>query len=218
MPFTRYLSDDDIDTVYNAAIKLGLAAARDVLLGSIPDNFGSNLKIIGAPGPQLRNDLQEMNVIESLEDPDRTIPLQRWLSTAYQLHRIRTEAKVLKSALDKIGVVVRGGTNTAGSVIATQSPTPRKGWGASLSGGEMDELCDALLQAFPDRPSLAQMVLFGLNLRLDDVAANSNLKHTVFDLVVHANAHGLIFQLFDAARIKVPGNPALLALVPKRGA
>ncbi len=214
MDFIRYLSDDDIDAVYNAAVRLGLAGAREVLLGSIPNNFGVTLKIAANPGAQLLSDLQQMNTIEYVEDAERTIPLQRWLATAFQLHRIRTEAKVLKSALDKIAP-----TRNAQPPVSPP-PTPPLGgtWGPSLRGPQLGELRDALLRAFPDRKSLAQMVHVGIDLRLDEVAANSNLRNAVYDLLVHANAQGLIRQLFDAARIEAPGNPELLALVPKRGA
>ncbi len=210
MPPPPYLTNDEIDAIRDAAIQLGLARARDTLLLGLPATFSTNLPSTGTPAELLYSDLTTMNRAEPLQDEERTIPLQRWLSTAYQLHRIRSEANVFKRMLDKIAA--------AKIVPPPPPPKPAETWGSSLSGPQLGELRNALLQAFPDRSSLAQMVHVGIDLRLDEVAANSNLRNAVYDLLVHANAQGLIRQLFDAARIEAPGNPELLALVPKRGA
>ena len=97
-------------------------------------------------------------------------------------------------------------------------PLPELRWPAKLTGPEVQELVSALLSAFPSRSALAQMLRFGLDKSLDEIAAPGNLRDTVFDLVNHAVAQGFVPALFDAALAAVPANPDLLALTAKRQA
>jgi hypothetical protein len=62
------------------------------------------------------------------------------------------------------------------------------------------------------------MVRFGLNENLDAVAAPGNLRDTLFELVRHAEAHGLVPALYDAALAAAPENSDLRALAAKRRA
>jgi hypothetical protein len=48
----------------------------------------------------------------------------------------------------------------------------------------------ALINAFPTRGALAQMLRFRLDRSLDEIAGPGNLRDTVFEVVTHAEAHG----------------------------
>ncbi|MEO7331018.1 MAG: effector-associated domain EAD1-containing protein [Minicystis sp.] len=211
----RYLTEDEIDAIRDAAIHLGLARARETLLSGLPAEFSMSLLIAGTPAEQLQSDLQRMNTTTPLEDEEHTIPLQRWLSTAYQLHKIRGEARVFKAALDKIRAATAAPVAVQ-SASASASPFPRVRWPAKLSGADAGELCDALLDAFRERASLSQMLWTRLNLRLEEIAGASNQRTTMFEIISHAESRGIIPQLFEAAVTEVPGNPMLRAFADKR--
>jgi len=69
----------------------------------------------------------------------------------------------------------------------------------------------ALLSAFPNRSALAQIVRMDLSKDLDAIAAPGT-SATVFDVVSHAEAQGLVPAALDAALATAPGNPEILAL------
>jgi hypothetical protein len=90
---------------------------------------------------------------------------------------------------------------------------------AQLSPKAVDELpsqrkrlFDALINAFPTRTSLEQMLLFELNKNLDAIAGGSNLREITFNLIKTAEAEGWVEDLINAARKSNPKNPLLLAL------
>jgi hypothetical protein len=62
------------------------------------------------------------------------------------------------------------------------------------------------------------MLRFKLDKKLDEIAASTNLRATVFELLGAAEAGGWIPSLVDAALRHVPGNPALRAVAAKRRA
>jgi hypothetical protein len=76
----------------------------------------------------------------------------------------------------------------------------------------------ALINAFPTRGALAQMLRFRLDRSLDEIAGPGNLRDTVFEVVTHAEAHGIVPALFDAAQAAAPLNPEILAIAAKRRA
>ena len=84
--------------------------------------------------------------------------------------------------------------------------------GVALSGQHRRQLHEALLDAFPSRAALAQMVSFQLERRLADISDADNLTDTVFRLIEHCEAAGAIDRLFHAAFRERPSNPALAAL------
>jgi nucleoside phosphorylase len=95
---------------------------------------------------------------------------------------------------------------------------PASRWPAKLSGLELQELVSALLSAFPSRGALARMLRFGLDQSLDEMAGPGNLPDTVFEVVRHAEAQGMVAALFDAAHAAAPANPEILAIATKRRA
>lgn len=75
-----------------------------------------------------------------------------------------------------------------------------------LSGQQRKKLIDALIDAFPTKSSLEQMLSLGLDKNLDVVAGGGNLEVVVFNLIKVANSQGWIDQLIDAACKENPGN------------
>ena len=89
----------------------------------------------------------------------------------------------------------------------------------ALTGRQYQKLQEALLSAFPNRPSLAQVVRFGLDRNLDAIATG-NQSQTIFELIEWAEAQGQTYKLIVTARNAAPENPELrkvseeLALAP----
>ncbi len=81
-----------------------------------------------------------------------------------------------------------------------------------LSGQQRKELQDALVDAFPDKSSLEQMLSFGLNKNLDAIANGDNLEKIVFNLIKKAESEGWVSRLIVAARQSNPGNPLSQAI------
>lgn len=81
-----------------------------------------------------------------------------------------------------------------------------------LSGKQLENLAKALSDAFPDRTSLEQMLLFKLNRSLNEITGDCNLATVVFELIKEANARGWVLDLVKAARQENPGNYLLEAI------
>jgi hypothetical protein len=94
--------------------------------------------------------------------------------------------------------------------MARIAPMP----GLALSGQHRRQLHEALLDAFPSRAALAQMVSFQLERRLAEISDADNLTDIVFRLIEHCEAAGAVDRLFHAALRERPSNPALAALAP----
>ncbi len=76
----------------------------------------------------------------------------------------------------------------------------------SLSGQQRKKIQEALIDAFPTKSSLEQMLSFGLEKNLDAIAEGSNLEVVVFKLIKTAESQGWVDQLIDAACKANPGN------------
>ena len=77
----------------------------------------------------------------------------------------------------------------------------------SLSGSQRQQLQQALIDAFPDKASLKQMLSFQLDKSLDVVASvEGNLGDIVFELIRKAEAENWVENLIDAARRANPDN------------
>lgn len=81
------------------------------------------------------------------------------------------------------------------------------------NGRDIGHIVDALLSAFPRRADLGMMVRIQLDVQLDVVAGDSNLRTAVFELVEWAEAQGRLDDLIAGARRQNPGNAALRSLV-----
>jgi tetratricopeptide (TPR) repeat protein len=71
------------------------------------------------------------------------------------------------------------------------------------------QLQEALLDAFPDRAKLGEMVYLELDKNLETIAADSNLRNTIFELIRWAEAYGYTQELIKAALRANPDNPQL---------
>ncbi len=81
-----------------------------------------------------------------------------------------------------------------------------------LSGLQRQQLQEALMDGFPKKSSLEQMLSFQLNKSLDVVApVEGNLRDIVFELIREAEAENWVENLIDAARRVNPGNQKLKA-------
>ncbi len=86
-----------------------------------------------------------------------------------------------------------------------------------LDGQQRQQIEEALLSAFPDRASLAQMVRHGLNENLATISDGANLREVIFGLLNWADAQGRMDQVLAAARAANPANPALQAMATGLG-
>jgi nucleoside phosphorylase len=82
-----------------------------------------------------------------------------------------------------------------------------------LEKAQREQLHRALLQAFPARSELQQMVDFGLDQNLDHIASTANQSQTVFELVKWAETHSQERELILAASRANPDNRELQAFV-----
>ena len=79
----------------------------------------------------------------------------------------------------------------------------------SLSGQQRQTLQEALINAFPSKSSLEQMLSFQLNKSLDTFAGGDNLQVIVFNIIKIAEAEDWVENLIEAARKSNPGNKLL---------
>ena len=79
----------------------------------------------------------------------------------------------------------------------------------SLSGQQRQKLQEALINAFPDKLSLEQMLSFQLDKKLDKIAGGSNLADFAFNLIKKAEAENWIKNLISAAIQSNPDNQLL---------
>jgi len=86
-----------------------------------------------------------------------------------------------------------------------------------LTGPRYQQLQNALLKAFPNKNSLAQMVEFGLDENLDAISMGDNLTQIVFQLIGWSEARGQTAKLVAVARDMNPVNPALHAFAEQVG-
>jgi effector-associated domain 1 (EAD1)-containing protein/trypsin-like peptidase len=75
----------------------------------------------------------------------------------------------------------------------------------------------ALVEAFPTRADLAEMVLFQLNENLDAITGEGPLNHVVLELIRWARARGWLAILVLGARRERPDNARLLQVAQELG-
>ena len=82
-----------------------------------------------------------------------------------------------------------------------------------ISGLQRKQLQEALIDAFPDKASLEQMLSFELDKNLDEIIIAPSLKEIVFNLIKKASAENWVKDLISAARKSNPGNQILKDVV-----
>jgi hypothetical protein len=75
-----------------------------------------------------------------------------------------------------------------------------------LSGRQRKQLKDALVDAFPTKSLLEQILLFELDKNLEAIAGEGNLQEIIFKIIQTAEAEGWTEDLIHAARGANPGN------------
>ncbi|MDJ0698070.1 GUN4 domain-containing protein [Mastigocoleus sp. MO_188.B34] len=78
-----------------------------------------------------------------------------------------------------------------------------------LSAKQREQLQGALIDAFPNKVSLEQMLSFNTNKKLDVIAGGDNLQEIVFNLIKKAEAENWVKYLIDAAHKSNPENSHL---------
>lgn len=79
-----------------------------------------------------------------------------------------------------------------------------------LTGPQVKQLADALMEAFPAQAALSRMVRYGLNENLAAIVGGGSLNEMVFDLItLWAEPQARTDELIVAARESNPRNPAL---------
>jgi internalin A len=81
-----------------------------------------------------------------------------------------------------------------------------------LKGRQTKQLSDALLDAFPTRNDLEQVVFLGMDTNLERIVGDGPLTHQVSELIVWAQARGRLDELVAAAREANPDNLRLQQL------
>ena len=85
----------------------------------------------------------------------------------------------------------------------------------SLSGQQLKQLRNALIDAFPKKSSLEQLLYFELEINLDEITKDSDLQDIVFNLIQTAESQGWLLDLVRAACNSNPGNPQLRTVAEK---
>jgi formylglycine-generating enzyme required for sulfatase activity len=87
-----------------------------------------------------------------------------------------------------------------------------------LTGQKVQQICDALIDAYPTRDLLRMMVRVELDENLEEIAGGENQNVVVFNLVSWAERDGRIDELITRAHRRTPGNEALKQLAAERRA
>ena len=85
----------------------------------------------------------------------------------------------------------------------------KKNPSSNLSGSQRKQFQEALMDAFPSKSLLEQMLSFELDKNLDVIASGGNLSQIVFELITKAEAQNWVEDLINAARRANPGNNSL---------
>ena len=76
----------------------------------------------------------------------------------------------------------------------------------------INKINEALCSAFPDKHKLEMMVLYELNIKLNEIASVGNLKVIVHNLIIHCQASNELENLIDGALKQNPNNVKLKAI------
>ncbi|MBV6626583.1 MAG: trypsin-like peptidase domain-containing protein [Rivularia sp. (in: Bacteria)] len=82
-----------------------------------------------------------------------------------------------------------------------------------LEGKQYQKLRDALVEAFPSQPKLAEFVKFQFDKSLNTISSENNpIDKIAFDLIGASQAEGWTDKLIAGAREANPGNPSLFII------
>ncbi len=81
-----------------------------------------------------------------------------------------------------------------------------------LTGQRVQQICDALSDAYPTRDALRMLLRLELDENLEEIAGGENQSVVVFNLVTWAERSGQIDELITAAQRRMPRNEGLQQL------
>ncbi|MFO0590333.1 MAG: effector-associated domain EAD1-containing protein [Polyangiaceae bacterium] len=84
------------------------------------------------------------------------------------------------------------------------------------NNARQEKLQDALLEAFPYRAELEQLTYYALDVDLDTLTSEPNMRSTLFGLLKWARSRGKLDVLLEEARRRNPDNPSLRAVAEQR--
>jgi hypothetical protein len=99
-PITK-LSDDDIETIVNAAIECDLTGRRGELLARLPNALRANLSESRIPASQLRQDLITLNKLGKVKGTDEPV-IALWLKSAEYVAGYRYESEVFTRMREQV--------------------------------------------------------------------------------------------------------------------
>src|SRR5947199_10776112 len=86
-----------------------------------------------------------------------------------------------------------------------------------LDGPQLKQLQQALINAYPTRFALEQMVFHGLDVHLDAITSLGGLEQAVFELLRWAQAQGRLEELIKVALLQNSGNLELQRVAVQLG-
>ncbi|GAB4398587.1 MAG: hypothetical protein OHK0053_17530 [Microscillaceae bacterium] len=95
----------------------------------------------------------------------------------------------------------------------TSVPTSPNIFPKDLSGRQKEAFCKALVAAYLSLEDLAQFTLFKLDIPLNTITGERNLKNAVFDLVQYAEAQGRLAQMLAEVYEDKGQNPQIQAFI-----
>jgi hypothetical protein len=203
---------------------------RDLLLQDLPFNLVSNIQRDKAALVDIANIVNTADSDTWARLLDGTPSLQVIIQNARNL----IAGSHGEADLEQLLAIVQGQDRTEGttgdlddqppsvpSVPSTLPPeptTPPPSDGSLiLDGRQLRRLQEIMLRAFRDRGSLARMVRFGLDTRLEDVTASPSLPDMAFDLIMWAESQHRLADLIRAAATAQPNNGELEAFAREVG-
>ena len=172
---------------------------------------------------RIRRLVEQSDIIQTAQlNPDGAAT-EYWWRTLIEADRRHKVDKIVAKVGEEIGErkgdleeAYRLYADAAGDVAATlaEEKAQRKEsvnlYGQAmtqLSGKQIEDLVDALIRAYPSEADLAMMVRIELNETLAAVAAGSNQRVLLFNLVTWAETNGCIHELIVGAAKQNPNNP-----------
>jgi len=123
-----------------------------------------------------------------------------------------TPAAVTRAIVDFGFRLARG---LADDVMLAAPAPKRPGDNYPDTGGLRSELVHALAKAFPSIEQLRGLLSRLLGWKLSEIAATSDLRAAVFEVGAHAESHGSLRALLDAALASAPTHPHLQPLAKR---
>jgi hypothetical protein len=195
---------------------------RDLLLQDLPPNLVSNIRRENAALVDIANIVNTADSDTWARLLDGTPSLQVIIENARNLVAGSGTADELAKLLATVQGPARPEVTpgdpddrptTAPSLppippTAPTTPPPSDGF-LILDGRQLRRLQEIMLRAFRDRGSLARMVRFGLDTRLEDVTASPSLSDMAFDLIMWAESQHRLADLIQVAATAQPNNGEL---------